>query len=139
MRSDAGIGNRRTRDLGVRQFLRALKLSTRHHGITVSDPSTVTTFLFADIEGSTRLWAEVPEQMRLALAAHDAHARSAVEAHRGTIAKMTGDGVLAAFTDPIDAVGAARQFLGALCNRSATADVPLRVRCGLHLGVAGNR
>ena len=44
--------------------------------------------------------------MRPALARHDALARAAVEGHRGTVVKMTGDGVHAAFDDPLDAVGA---------------------------------
>lgn len=105
----------------------------------MSDASAVTTFLFADIEGSTRLWAEVPERMRLALAAHDAITRTAIEAHRGSVTKMTGDGVHAAFTDPIDAIGAALRLQHALSDPAATAGIPLRVRCGLHLGVAERR
>ncbi len=105
----------------------------------MADPSAVTTFLFADIEGGTRLWAEVPDRMRLAWTAHQALARAAIEAHRGTIAQMAGDGVHAAFADPIDAVGAALQLQQAHFDPAATADVPLRVRCGLHLGVAERR
>src|SRR4051794_33865510 len=63
-----------------------------------------TTFLFTDIEGSTGLWEQAPEPMRHALAAHDALARTAIEGHRGVVVKMTGDGVHAAFRDPVDAV-----------------------------------
>ena len=102
----------------------------------MSDASAVTTFLFADIEGSTRLWAEAPERMRLALAAHDAIVRTAIESQRGTMAKMTGDGFHAVFADPIDAIGAALQLQQELADPAATADIALRVRCGLHLGVA---
>ena len=47
-------------------------------------PSGTVTFLFTDIEGSTRLWEEQPEAMRTALARHDAILRDAVEAHGGT-------------------------------------------------------
>jgi hypothetical protein len=43
----------------------------------------ITTFLFTDIEGSTRLWEQDPERMRLAQARHDALLRSAVETHDG--------------------------------------------------------
>ena len=103
------------------------------------DASAVTTFLFADIEGSTRLWAREPERMRLALASHDVLARAAVEGHRGTVVKMTGDGVYAAFGDPIDAVHAALQLQQALLDPMATADIPLRVRCGLHVAVVERR
>src|ERR1700754_307730 len=62
------------------------------------------TFLFTDIEGSTRLWEEEPERMKVALASHDTLARAAVEEHRGQVVKMTGDGVHAVFDDPLDAV-----------------------------------
>ena len=63
------------------------------------DASAVTTFLFADIEGSTRLWAREPERMQRALAAHDALARTAVEGHHGVVVKMTGDGTALSASD----------------------------------------
>ena len=71
----------------------------------VQPASAVTTFLFTDIEGSTRLWEQQPEPMRLALAHHDAIARAAVEAHRGVVVKTTGDGVHAAFEIPSTQLG----------------------------------
>ena len=74
----------------------------------------VTTFLFTDIEGSTRLWEQAPEAMRPALARHDAIVRDAVVAHRGVIVKSTGDGVHAAFDDPLDAVRASLSLQRAL-------------------------
>jgi class 3 adenylate cyclase len=107
--------------------------------MVVQEPFAVTTFLFTDIEGSTRLWEHEPERMRPALARHDALARSAVEATRGVIVKMTGDGVHAAFGDPLDAVSAALQFQQALIDPGATHGIPLQVRCGLHLGVVEAR
>jgi predicted ATPase/class 3 adenylate cyclase len=107
--------------------------------MVVQEPFAVTTFLFTDIEGSTRLWEQEPERMRPALARHDALARSAVEATRGVVVKMTGDGVHAAFGDPLDAVSAALQFQQALVDASATHGIPLQVRCGLHLGVVEAR
>ena len=102
-------------------------------------PPSVTTFLFTDIEGSTRLWEREPERMRPALALHDAIARSAVEAHRGTVVKTTGDGIHAVFDDPVDAVEATLQLQQALLDPDATAGIPLRVRCGLHLGAVERR
>jgi class 3 adenylate cyclase len=60
--------------------------------------------LFTDIEGSTRLWEQKPEQMSAALAWHDRIARSAMEKHGGLLVKTTGDGVHAAFSNPLDAV-----------------------------------
>ena len=52
--------------------------------------SGVTTLLFTDIEGSTRLWEQEGERMSRALAEHDALSRKAVEANRGVVVKMTG-------------------------------------------------
>ena len=67
--------------------------------ISVSEQTPVT-FLFTDIEGSTRLWEQEPERMRPVMARHDAVSKSAVERNHGTIVKMTGDGVHAAFDQP---------------------------------------
>jgi class 3 adenylate cyclase len=60
-------------------------------------PSGVVTFLFTDIEGSTRRWESDADAMRAALAAHDEVLRTAIEAHDGFLFSHTGDGVVAAF------------------------------------------
>jgi predicted ATPase/class 3 adenylate cyclase len=99
----------------------------------------VTTFLFTDIEGSSRLWEQEPERMRAALARHDAIVRTSVEGNRGVVVKMTGDGVDAAFEDPLDAIEAVVQLQQAVADPSATAGIGLRVRCGLHAGTAERR
>src|SRR6266496_2777938 len=99
----------------------------------------VVTFLFTYIEGSTRLWEQEPERMKPALAAHDALARKAIERHHGTVVKMTGDGVHAAFDDALDALAATVDLQQALADPAATNGVPLRVRCGLHAGVVEGR
>ncbi len=65
--------------------------------MTAAAPSGVVTFLFTDIEGSTRRWEADPEAMRAALLAHDEVLRSAIEAHEGFLFSHTGDGVVAAF------------------------------------------
>jgi predicted ATPase/class 3 adenylate cyclase len=70
-------------------------------------PSGVVTFLFTDIEGSTRRWESDAGGMRVALAAHDEVLRSAIEAQGGWLFKHTGDGVCAAFASPTGAVDAA--------------------------------
>ena len=101
--------------------------------------SSNVTFLFTDIEGSTWLWEVDRERMAAALAGHDALARAAVEGHRGTVVKMTGDGMYAAFGDPADAVKAALNLQRALADSATTNKVPLRVRCGLHAGVVEHR
>ncbi len=99
----------------------------------------ITTFLFTDIEGSTSLWEREPVRMRPALARHDAIARAAVEAHRGAVVKTSGDGIHAAFGDPLDAVRAVIELQQALDDPEATCGVALRVRCGLHAGVVERR
>jgi len=100
---------------------------------------TVTTFLFTDIEGSTRLWEQDPQRMRPALACHDLIVRGAVEEHRGRVVKMTGDGLHAAFAEPLDAINAMLEFQKALADPERTHGVPLRVRCGLHAGISEGR
>jgi predicted ATPase/class 3 adenylate cyclase len=90
-------------------------------------PSGVVTFLFTDIEGSTRRWEADPDAMRDALAAHDDTLRSAIEAHDGWLFKHTGDGVCAAFVSPGQAVDAAIDAQRAL---------ELPVRMGIATGEA---
>ena len=103
------------------------------------DPSAVTTFLFTDIEGSTRLWEREPERMNDALARHDAIARASVTEHHGTVVKTTGDGIHAVFADPLEALLATVRLQLALAEPDATGGIALRVRCGLHAGVETRR
>jgi class 3 adenylate cyclase len=67
----------------------------------------VVTFLFTDVEGSTRRWEADAEAMRAALAAHDEVLRTGIESHEGYLFSHTGDGVVAAFASPRSAVDAA--------------------------------
>ena len=95
--------------------------------MTAPAPSGVVTFLFTDIEGSTRRWEADAEAMRAALVAHDKVLRSAIEAHDGFLFSHTGDGVVAAFTSPKYAVDAAV---------AAQRELELPVRMGLATGEA---
>jgi predicted ATPase/class 3 adenylate cyclase len=99
------------------------------------------TFLFTDIEGSTRLWERAPAAMQQALAQHDGWCRDAVQAHRGRIVKGTGDGIHAVFDDPADALQAALQLQLTLAAAEAAGGpgLALRVRCGLHGGPVEQR
>ena len=90
-------------------------------------PSGVVTFLFTDIEGSTRRWETDADAMRAALLAHDDVLRTAIEAHGGFMFKHTGDGVCAAFSSPKSAVDAAV---------AAQRELQLPVRMGLATGEA---
>jgi predicted ATPase/class 3 adenylate cyclase len=98
-------------------------------------PTGTVTFLFTDLEGSTRLWEQHPEAMKEALARHDAILREAVGAHGGHLVKTTGDGVHAAFATAHDAVDAALDAQRALTEEPWGAAV-LRVRMGVHTGEA---
>ena len=104
----------------------------------MQDLAGVTTFLFTDIEGSTRLWEEQPARMAAALARHDALARRAVEERHGVVVKTTGDGIHAAFADPLDAVLAAVDLQRALVSIDAD-HLALRVRCGMNAGAVERR
>jgi Adenylate and Guanylate cyclase catalytic domain len=75
--------------------------------MTAAAPSGVVTFLFTDVEGSTRRWEADAQAMRAALVVHDEVLRTAIEEHRGWLFKHTGDGVCAAFASPRCAVDAA--------------------------------
>jgi class 3 adenylate cyclase len=90
-------------------------------------PSGTVTFLFTDIEGSTRLWESHPEAMQRALARHDELLRSAVESEYGHVVKTTGDGLHAAFADATRAVQAAVRGQRELALQSWKLPEPLRV------------
>ena len=104
-------------------------------------PSGVVTFLFTDVEGSTRRWEADAEAMRAALAAHDEVLRSAIEAHGGFLFKHTGDGVCAAFASPksaVDAAVAAQRALE-LPVRMGIATGEAELRDGDYFGAVLNR
>jgi predicted ATPase/class 3 adenylate cyclase len=105
----------------------------------VPDPSSAVTYLFSDIEGSTRLWEQEPDRMRPALARHDVIARETVLRHGGTVVKMTGDGVHAAFDDARDALDSVVEMQIALAEPDPGDGLVLKVRCGLHAGVDERR
>jgi predicted ATPase/class 3 adenylate cyclase len=95
--------------------------------MTAAAPSGVVTFLFTDVEGSTRRWEADAQAMRVALVVHDEVLRTAIEAHGGFLFKHTGDGVCAAFASPRSAIDAAV---------AAQRGLQLPVRMGLATGEA---
>src|SRR5262249_57515518 len=70
-------------------------------------PTGTVTFLFTDLEGSTRLWEQYPQAMKNASARHDEILRDAIAEYGGHIVKMTGDGGHAAVSDAPRALHAA--------------------------------
>ena len=102
-------------------------------------PSGTVTFLFTDLEGSTRQWEDHPDAMHDALARHDEILREAIESHAGHVVKTTGDGFHAAFATAHDAIGAAVFGELALASEQWGEPGPLRVRMGVHTGEAQHR
>ncbi len=93
------------------------------------------TFLFSDIEGSTKLWERVPDAMRQALAAHDALLRRIVEQHHGAVFKTVGDACYCAFGNPADALTAAVEAQRALHKADWPEEIgEICVRMGIHSG-----
>jgi predicted ATPase len=101
----------------------------------------VVTFLFTDVEGSTRRWEADADAMRTALAAHDEVLRGVIQAHGGWLFKHTGDGVCAAFASPKAAVDAATDAQRALelPVRMGLATGEAEVRDGDYFGAVLNR
>jgi predicted ATPase/class 3 adenylate cyclase len=113
----------------------------RGDAMTGAAPSGVVTFLFTDIEGSTRRWESDADGMRAALLAHDDVLRTAIEGHGGYLFSHTGDGVVAAFASPgsaVDAAVAAQQKLE-LPVRMGLATGEAELRDGDYFGAVLNR
>lgn len=102
-------------------------------------PVGTITFLFTDIEGSTRLWEEYPEAMHTALARHDAALHDTISRHGGYIFKRLGDAFCAAFDSASEAVAAAVKIQTLLSQIVWAETGPLRVRIALHTGAAEER
>jgi predicted ATPase/class 3 adenylate cyclase len=98
-------------------------------------PSGTVTFLFTDIEGSTKLAQKYPEQWESLRERHHAILHTAIEAHEGTIFQDVGDGFCAAFHTAPQALRAALEAQRALL-REAWKPAPIKVRMGIHTGVA---
>ena len=98
-------------------------------------PQGTVTFLFTDLEGSTRRWEAHPAEMQDALERHDAIVRGAVESHGGVVLSTMGDGMAAVFAsarDAVRAVLAAQRGLAAEDWAEVTG--PLAARMGLLTG-----
>ena len=105
----------------------------------VEPPTGTVTFLFTDVEGSTRLWQEHPEAMAVALARHDEIMRAAITAHQGYVFSTAGDAFAAAFASPGDAIDAAVDVQQGLATETWPTEVAILVRMGIHTGQAVER
>ncbi len=99
-------------------------------------PTGTVTFLFTDIEGSTQLWEEHAEPMRLALARHDALLREVIGRHNGYVFKTMGDSFFATFATAPAALAAALTAQRELLAEPWPETVRIRVRMALHTGTA---
>lgn len=99
-------------------------------------PSGMVTFLFTDIEGSTRLWERYPVVMQAAVAWHDVILSEIIARHGGHLFKHVGDAVLAAFVDPVAAVSAVTDAQRVFATRQWPDIGFLLVRMALHCGDA---
>ncbi|MBV9596540.1 MAG: tetratricopeptide repeat protein [Chloroflexi bacterium] len=111
-------------------------------GSTVPAPPTgVVTFLFTDVEGSTRLWQQDRERMGAALARHDELIEQLVREHHGTLVRPRGEGDsrFAVFGRASDAVAAACDIQVGLSQQVWNLSAPLRVRMAVHTGEADLR
>lgn len=102
-------------------------------------PSGTVTFLFTDVEGSTRLWEEHDADMAVALELHDGILRSCIDEHDGFVFSTAGDAFAAAFARADNALAAARRAQDALGSASWPAATVIRARMGLHTGEAQER
>src|SRR3954465_807810 len=103
-------------------------------------PSGTVTFLFTDIEESTKHWETHPQAMQAAFARQEAILRSAIEAHGGYTYKMIGDAFQAAFPTAPQALLAPLDAQRALHAEPWPAETgEVRVRMALHTGVTEER
>src|SRR6266536_3786621 len=99
-------------------------------------PSGRVTFLFTDVEGSTRLFRQLGDSFVPLLEATTSILRREIEASGGTVVKTEGDGTFAAFTSAAGALAACRRAQRALAEHPWPAGAEIRVRMGVHTGTA---
>src|SRR5437764_15202623 len=102
-------------------------------------PVGTMTFLFTDVEGSTRAWEAHPAETQTALKRHDEIVAREIQAYNGALIleRGEGDSVFAIFARAADAVATAVEIQRALRAETWPAEVPMRVRMAIHTGEAG--
>src|SRR5687767_8251360 len=100
-----------------------------------SKPTGTVTFLFTDIEGSTKLAQQYPDEMPVLLARHREILQQSIQAQNGYLFQIVGDSFSAAFHSAKDALNAALEAQRQLHHEDWTS-TPIRVRMGLHTGAA---
>jgi predicted ATPase/class 3 adenylate cyclase len=105
----------------------------------IVSPTGTITFLFSDIEGSTKKWEKQPDAMRVALGKHDRMLRDIFASHSGFVFKTIGDAFCVAFDTAQSAVGGALESQRALRSADWGDIGVLKVRMALHTGAAEHR
>ena len=99
-------------------------------------PSGTVTFVFTDIEGSTRLLQELGGKFVTLLAEQQQMFRQVFESHNGSVVRTAGDSFFVAFPSALDAINAVVQSQLGLNSQRWMNGVRVRVRMGLHTGEA---
>src|SRR5688572_13807336 len=99
-------------------------------------PSGIVTFVFTDIEGSTRLLRRLGEEYSPLLDRHLELMQRAWQLHQGHVIGSEGDGTMVAFQHADDAVQACAEAQRQLSVEPWSADAAVRVRMGIHTGLA---
>lgn len=107
--------------------------------VDVSPPTGTVTFLFTDVEGSTRLWESDRVGMTQALRRHDVIVGGTIAEHDGHVFSTAGDAFSAAFARVADAVACAAAIQRHLHQETWPEGLTLKVRIGLHSGEADER
>src|SRR5262245_1303853 len=113
-------------------------MADRSSGLPQSEqhaPTGTVTFLFTDIEGSTKLAQYYPDEMPALLARHNELLSKAVQAHNGFVFRIVGDSFSVAFHTAGNALSAALDAQRQLQNESWM-PAPIKVRMGIHTGTA---
>src|SRR5262245_33194053 len=98
-------------------------------------PTGTVTFLFTDIEGSTKLAQQYPDGMPSLLVRHNQILNQAIESHNGFVFRVVGDSYSAAFHNANDALHTAVEAQR-LLHKEAWSPAPIKVRMGIHTGAA---
>ena len=101
-----------------------------------SKPQGKVTFLFTDIEGSTKLAQAFPDTLNSALQKHNSILYKIIESNNGFVFKTIGDAFCCAFQNPSEAVNAAVEIQKEMQSAEWNEAPPVKIRIGLHSGIA---
>src|SRR5512132_734601 len=104
-------------------------------GGAMAIPTGTVTFLFTDIEGSTKLAQQYPDAMPALLARHHEILNQSIQAHDGYVFQVVGDSFAAAFHSASEALQAALDAQR-LLYEEPWSPAPIKVRMGIHTGTA---